>query len=107
MGQQHEPLITFAYAKGSEAGTQRTCIFSPGVDLDRLVLAAIGGSSHPASPSTSLSRGLGVSDKVLESEETQPGTRDLILSQIRNVSKKRHSSFSLGNLPIPLEEGET
>ena len=100
LGQQGSLLVHFSYSRDADKNVQRTYSICPDMDFDKLIFTAIGSSSRAVSPGTTLTQ---ASDMEV-TDLAKSTSRDLVLSQIRNVSK-RHSSFSLGNLPIPLEEG--
>jgi len=98
--------VTFPYSRSPDGIMHRTFATRPGLDFDRLVAAVAGtegGGSLPVSPTHTRGAGTLASSSRRESGGSE-GSRADVLSLIRSVSKKQ--SFNLGNLPIPLEEGE-
>lgn len=56
MSQQQDLLVKFNYHRDASGIMNRTFSFCAGMDLDKLVIAAIGSSSQAVSPSTTLSK---------------------------------------------------
>ena len=90
---QGVPLATFPYSQTADGRVQRTLAICPGLDFDALVSAAVGAASTHRS----------IASLAGEARRLPATTRETTLSMIRSVSKR--SSFKLGSLPIPLEEG--
>ena len=87
------PLATFPYSQTADGRVQRTLAICPGLDFDALVSAAVGTAST-SGPAAS---------QADEPSRSPATNRETMLSMIRSVSIR--SSFKLGSLPIPLEEG--
>lgn len=99
-------LCEFQYVRDSERNVQRRIAFCPDVDLDKLIQAVTGKSDLPSSPRASPTGASSSEQAGFNDNEESLNLREIALSRIRNVSK-RHSSFGRGNLPIPLEEGDS